>query len=169
MFILAYPEDAEHIAYFDAAGNKYIAKGGTLAWRINNPGLVQSQSHVAKRNGSIGACGAYAIFPTPENGHQALCSWLHLKKYYNAKLKIVAQHYQPHEPEGFILKLQTLVDLPLNKTLKSFSKQDWQLLLHSIEKLCNFEALGNEDLSLLPRINGKNREWSRPRGFIFNW
>ncbi len=155
MFLLAYPEDAEQIAYFDAAGNKYIAKGGTLAWRINNPGLVQSHSHVAKQNGSIGACGSFAIFPTPENGHQALASWLHLRKYYNAKLKAVAQHYQPHDPEGFILKLQALVDLPTNKKLKSFSEQAWQLLLNSIKQLCGFAALGDEDFSLLPRINGK--------------
>jgi hypothetical protein len=155
MFILAYPEDPEHIAYFDASGNKYIAKGGTLAWRINNPGLVQSHSHVAKRNGTIGASGSYAIFPNPENGHQALSSWLHLRKYYNAKLKVVAQHYQPLDPEGFILKLQALADLPLNKKLKSFSKQEWQLLLNSIEQLCGFAALGDEDFSLVPRINGK--------------
>jgi hypothetical protein len=155
MFIIAYPEDQEHIAYFDAVGNKYIARGGTLAWRINNPGLVQSHSHVAKRNGSIGACGSYAIFPTPENGHQALSSWLHLRKYYNSKLKVVAQHYQPLDPEGFILKLQDLADLPLNKKLKSFSKQEWELLLNSIEQLCDFAALGDEDFSLVPRINGK--------------
>jgi|ERR1700722_406416 len=155
MFILAYPEDTEHIAYFDASGNKYIAKGGTLAWRINNPGLVQSHSHVAKQNASIGACGPYAIFPSPENGHQSLSSWLRLKKYFNGTLRVVAQHYQPYDPEGFILKLNALADLSLNKKLKSYSKYDWQLLLQSIAKLCHFEALGNEDLSLLPRINGK--------------
>src|SRR5262245_56210219 len=37
MFVLAHPEDSELIAWFDSYSNKYIAKGGNLAWRINNP------------------------------------------------------------------------------------------------------------------------------------
>ncbi|MFZ0565965.1 MAG: hypothetical protein WAM28_07260 [Chlamydiales bacterium] len=155
MFILAYPENAEHIAYYDTAGNKYIARGGTLVWRINNPGLVRSHSHVAKRNGAIGACGNYAIFPSSEHGRKALSSWLHLKKYYNGTLKILAKHYQPTDSEGFIFKLHAIANLPINQKLKSFSKSDWQLLLHSIEKLCNFTALGNENISLVPKISGK--------------
>lgn len=64
-------------------------------------------------------------------------------------------HYRPLNPEGFILNLLALTDLSTNKKLKSFSHQDWQLLLHSIEKLCDFMAIGNEDFSLLPRISGK--------------
>jgi hypothetical protein len=76
MFIFGYPEDVEHIAYFDAAGNKYVARGGNLAWRINNPGLVQSRSPVAKKSNSIGSCAGYAIFPSSEQGRHALRSWL---------------------------------------------------------------------------------------------
>jgi hypothetical protein len=134
IFILAYAEDAEHIAYFDSYGNKYIARGGTLAWRINNPGLLLSRSHVAGQNGSIGSYNSYAIFANPEKGHQALSDWLHLKKYYNSPLKTIAKHYQPRDPEGFILKLIALVNLPTDQKLKSFSKTEFEHLVRAIAK-----------------------------------
>lgn len=155
MFILGYAEDDQHIAYFDIHCNKYIARGGTLPWRINNPGLVQSHSHVAGKNGSMGSYDSYAIFANPEQGFRALSSWLHLKKYYNATLKNVAKHYQERDPEGFLLKLAALVDLPTGKKLKSFSKSEFDYLIKAIAKLCGYIAVGNEELSLLPRIIGK--------------
>jgi len=53
MFKSAYNYDHEVTFYFDAMGNKYIAQGGSLAWRLNNPGLVRSHSHFARKHGSI--------------------------------------------------------------------------------------------------------------------
>jgi hypothetical protein len=38
----AYRYDDEIIFYFDAFDNKYVAQGGSLAWRLNNPGLLLS-------------------------------------------------------------------------------------------------------------------------------
>lgn len=145
MFISAYPEDIEHIAYFDAAGNKYVARGGNFAWRINNPGLVQSRSSVAKKSGSIGSCAGYAIFPSPELGRQALKNWLLLKKYFNATLNMIGKHYQPENSEHFVSRLVALGAFPTNQKVKDFSKQDFDHLSKAIEKLCLFEATGNEE------------------------
>lgn len=36
----AYRYDDEIVFYFDAFDNKYVAQGGSLAWRLNNPGLL---------------------------------------------------------------------------------------------------------------------------------
>lgn len=155
MFIFAYPEDTEHIAYFDTSGNKYLAQGGTLAWRINNPGLVQIRSRVAKKNGSIGNCNAYAIFPSPEQGRRALVNWLRLKKYSNATLETIAKHYQPNNPEDFVSKLVTLGTIPNHQKIRDFSEHDFELLTRAIEKLCHFVAQGDEKISLLPKIDGK--------------
>ncbi len=168
MFILAYPEDSEHIAYFDSYFNKYIAKGGHLAWRINNPGLVHSHSHVAKKNGSIGACNAYAIFATPEQGYTALSDWLQLKKYYNSTIQTVATHYQPNNPEQFISRLVSLTDLPRDKELKSLPKYRFEALIKAIAKLCLYTAIGNEELTLLPKIMGKIESGATPSYLIGN-
>lgn len=93
MYRIAYPQDENTIVYVDKFGNKHVRRGGSLAWRINNPGLVKSHSHVSVRNGSIGSCQGMAIFSYPEQGHKALVSWLHSKKYYNANIQAIAEHY----------------------------------------------------------------------------
>ena len=80
MYKAAYKYDDNVIFYFDLAGNKYVASGGSLAWRINNPGLVRSRSHFSYRNGSIGNCEGYAIFADATCGRKALVSWLHSKR-----------------------------------------------------------------------------------------
>ncbi len=40
MYRTAHARDEEFIFYLDAAGNKYVASGGSLAWRLNNPGAI---------------------------------------------------------------------------------------------------------------------------------
>lgn len=62
MFKSAIVNDDNSITYFDLAGNKYIARGGHLAWRISNPGLIKSHSRFAAQVESIGHFCPYAIF-----------------------------------------------------------------------------------------------------------
>lgn len=99
MYKYAYKHNDEVVFYFDAYGNMYAASGGNLAWRINNPGLIRSHSHFAGCNGSIGPCGPYAIFSSPQQGRKALIDWLHSEKYYSSTLKTVAEHYSPDSPD----------------------------------------------------------------------
>ena len=68
MYRLAYKYSDEIIFYFDSSGNKYVASGGNLAWRLNNPGLVRTHSHFARCNSAIGSCKPYAIFPDVQHG-----------------------------------------------------------------------------------------------------
>lgn len=42
MYRMAY-RDGDKVLYFDLAGNKHVASGGSLPWRINNPGLVRTR------------------------------------------------------------------------------------------------------------------------------
>lgn len=78
MYRTAYSQDGSTVFYLDSAGNKYATIGGSLAWRLNNPGLVHNASRFfSRQGGSIGRFGRYAIFATPENGREALSNWLH--------------------------------------------------------------------------------------------
>ena len=99
MFKSAVAHSENVIFYFDLLGNKYVAQGGSLAWRLNNPGLVRSHSHFAKKNGSIGSYNGFAIFSSPKQGRKALIDLLRTKKYSNSNLKTIAQLYQPKNPE----------------------------------------------------------------------
>lgn len=163
MYKLAYKYDESHIFYFDVNGNKYVASGGNLAWRINNPGLVHTHSHFAGNNRSIGSCGKFAIFEEPQHGRKALSEWLKSKKYYNSNLHIIAEHYQPKDPEAYLIKLTSHTGLSVESKIKSLSNEEFDRLLRGIEKLSGFTVIGDEKFTLLPKItakleNGKDKE-----------
>ncbi len=143
------------IFYFDTAGNKYVASGGNLAWRINNPGLVHSHSHFSRNLGSIGSCGPYAIFSDPQKGHKALMAWIHSKKYFNSSLKALAKHYQPKSPDSFVDRLSSLSKIPPETKIKLLNQQELNCLLISIEKLCGYTSTANEAFFPLPKIIAK--------------
>src|SRR6185503_1117444 len=155
MYRIAYPQDENTVVYFDNCGNKHIRKGGNLSWRINNPGLVKSHSHYARSNGSIGSCQGFAIFSYPEQGHKALIAWLHSKKYYNASIQAIAEHYYPKNADAFAIKLSAYISISTDKKLKSFANIEFQKLLKAIEKSCSYELTGNEEACILPRITAK--------------
>lgn len=163
MYRLAYRYTDETIFYFDVSGNKYVATGGNLAWRINNPGLVRSHSHFAKRNHSIGSCRGYAIFPESQKGRKALYDWLHAKKYYNSTLTTLGEHYQSKNPEGFVQKVAGFAGFSPERKINSLNKQEFDALMRAIEKYCGYSTLGSEALTLLPKItakieNGKDKD-----------
>ncbi len=155
MYRSAYTYSDEIIFYFDFVGNKYVASGGSLAWRINNPGLVRSHSHFSRRHGSIGSCGRYAIFARPDDGRKALSAWVHSKKYYDSTLKVIAEHYSPNAPNAFLNQLCSLAKISPTTKVKLLTKHELNRLLASIEKLCGYGSIGNEKLSLLPKIIAK--------------
>lgn len=149
MFKTAYPHD-NLIFYFDEYGNKYVAKGGNLAWRINNPGLIPSRSSVAKKKGAIGSYDKFAIFAKPEQGHQALVSWLREKKRANSPVSSIAEHYN-FDRDAF----SSHAGIPFEKPLKSLSAEEVGRLAHAIKMLCGYAPIGNESFSPLPKITAK--------------
>ena len=155
MYQRAYRYSDEIIFYFDSAGNKYVASGGSLAWRLNNPGLVRSHSHFSRSNGSIGNCGSYAIFSDPQKGREALSAWLRSKKYYESTLKTIAEHYQEDAPDVFLNQLTSFTKIPFDRKVKYLTEQEFERLIIGIEKLCGYASTGNEKFSLLPKIIAK--------------
>lgn len=155
MFQKAYSQDGKTIFYFDFADNKYVTTGGSLAWRLNNPGLVHTTSRFFSRQGSIGNFGLYAIFVSPEKGREALINWLHTKKYFQGSLKTIAKHYKPDNADTFAQRLSALTGIPVKTKVKTLVKQEFDKLLLGIEKLCDYALTGNETLYLMPKILGK--------------
>ena len=155
MYRAAYSQDGNIDFYMDSAGNKYVAIGGSLAWRLNNPGLVHSASRFFSRQGSIGYFGHYAIFATPESGREALSNWLRAKKYFNGSLKTIAKHYQPGNIDDFVNRLSDLTGISVRTQVKALSKQEFNQLVLGITKLCDYALKGDEKFYLLPKVIGK--------------
>ncbi len=60
------------VTYCDDRGNCTVHRGGTRAWRNNNPGNIIWKGGFARRHGAIGDHGTFAIFPDPETGRRAM-------------------------------------------------------------------------------------------------
>lgn len=168
MYRLAYKYSDDIVFYFDFAGNKYVATGGTVAWRINNPGLVPWHFLPSREYGSIGTFGSYVIFSHPQNGHRALNAWLHSKKNFNSTLFGLAQYYQPNSPELFVRKLSSLCEISLDRKVKDLQQQELDQLLRSLEKLCGYAPVGDESVSLLPKIVGKIEKRNEEDSYIID-
>ena len=63
------------VFYFDRDGNKYIAAGSNLAWRINNPGLVRSHTHFSRRQWIDRKLWILRDFFQSLQGGKALAAW----------------------------------------------------------------------------------------------
>ncbi len=155
MYRAAYSQGGEIIFYLDCSGNKYAASGGSLAWRLNNPGLVHSSSRCHFGRDVIGHFDRYAIFNNPEKGHEALLHWLRTKKYFHESLKTIAKHYQPNNPDDFANRLSASTGIPVRMKVKELSEQQFRQLLFGITKLCGYILEGNENIVLLPKIIAK--------------
>ncbi len=147
--------DDSIVFYFDNQDNKYIAKGGSLAWRLNNPGLISSHSQFAKEFGSIGSHKQYAIFSHLLMGHDAHRAWLGSTKYCDSLLIEIAKHYQPDDPQAYLRQLCALTALSPNTKPRSLAGQDFKRLLKIIQKLAGFSSENEYSFSLLPKITAR--------------
>lgn len=153
MYKKAFAYDEHVIFYFDMYDNKYVAKGGSLAWRTNNPGLINS--HAAVKQRSIGSCGNIAIFSSPSQGEKALYEWIHLKKYYHSTLIAIAKHYDPQSPEKFLHKLCKFTSLQKDVKPSSLSSVDLNTLMWGIKQLVGYSSTGDETFQPLPKITAR--------------
>ncbi|MBN4067240.1 hypothetical protein JYU14_04065 [Simkania negevensis] len=142
--------------YFDEFDNKYIRKGGSLAWRCNNPGLVHSHSNIARRHGPIGHCGQYPVFPNASIGREALISWLHLNSYYTKPIIAIAQFQSSDKPSEYLSKLCSLSDLSSKAIPSKLSRAQFDKLAWAIEELAGARIVfGNENFEQIPKILGE--------------
>lgn len=100
MYKTAYRHDDDLIVYFDTFNNKWIARGNSLAWRTNNPGLLQSTDFESNHShGIIGNSHKVAIFSSAKEGVEALRKWLFTQPLQKALLPIIAERLQPDHAE----------------------------------------------------------------------
>ncbi len=72
--------DKYDVIYKCPNGTTVRRRGGSRAWRNNNPGCIR-YSEFSKNMGAIGHAGGFAVFPSEEVGMNAICSLLRSKKY----------------------------------------------------------------------------------------
>lgn len=145
----------ELIFYFDAFDNKYVASGGSLAWRSNNPGLLLSHSLHRMGYYAIGAHHQYAIFSHLVIGKEALRVWLASTKYCDSPLIEIAKYYQPNTPEAYLQQLCKITGFNPTTKPRSLSSKDFEKLLKAIQQLAGFSPENEHQFLPLPKITAR--------------
>lgn len=117
--------------------------GGSLSWRLNNPGLIFF-GPFAKSVGAIGSDGRYAIFSSYESGRTAVEKLLfesNDRGYKNLSLENALKRYAP-KSEGFntdyYISSMGETGIPLTKLLSDFTEAERNTLLTHLEKIERF-------------------------------
>lgn len=161
----AYRYDDEVTFYFDAYDNKYVSTGGSLAWRLNNPGLLLSHSLHRTGYSAIGAHHQHAIFSHPTLGKEALRAWICSTKYCDHPLLEIAKYYQPNNPKEYLYQLSAITGFSPEIRPRSLLGKDFEKLLRAIQRLAGFSPENEHQFSLLPKITA--RFYSRNRKIEF--
>jgi hypothetical protein len=151
----AYRYDDDIIFYFDAFDNKYVAKGGSLAWRLNNPGLLLSHSLYRTGYNAIGAYHQYAIFSHPIIGQEALRARICRTKYFDLPLIEIVKYYLPSNPTEYLSQLCAISGFSPASTPRSLSTKDFDKLLKTIQRLAGFSPENEHQVVLLPKITAR--------------
>lgn len=85
------------VCYVMNNGDRIERRGGTVAWRNNNPGCIR-YSQQAVEMGATGKSSGFAVFPDEETGTQAIATLLRSDNYRDLTITAAIYKYAPpHE------------------------------------------------------------------------
>lgn len=145
-FVRAIEDKRRSIIYFDSTGNRMIRRGGTWAWRNNNPGNI-IKGPKARKLGSIGTGGGFAVFPSLQSGREALRAVL-ITSYPNTTLFRLVEHYAPkkeNDVENYRRLLRKFTGLSLQRKISTLNTDELERLMDGIKNIEGFRG-GEEEI-----------------------
>lgn len=147
------------VLYTTADGRQTLRKGGSRAWRNNNPGCIRS-GQFAYQNGAIGHAGGFAIFPDEEAGLNAICALLRSDKYINKTIAAAIYSYAPpceNNTAAYNSNLRKLTGLSTNLKLRDLNDEQIRTLAYAIKKIegwnVGIEKKVTQDTVNMARLN----------------
>lgn len=125
------------VIYVYDNGDEVTRKKGSRAWRNNNPGNLRYTTF-SRKEGAIGECGKYAVFPDEETGMNALRKLLATDTYQKLSMAAAIRKYSPEGDAGiarYISKLVKLTGLPQTTKLGSLNRAQLNMVAESIRSI----------------------------------
>lgn len=140
-FVSAARTAGNTVTYTAKDGTKVKYKGGTLAWRTNNPGNIWA-GKISKKFGSIGKYNNFAIFASIEDGRSALKGVLTITMKNMTIVKAMRQYAPPHENNtkaytAFVVKA---IGRPSTTLVKDLTDAELDRMIKAIEHVEGFRA-----------------------------
>ena len=110
-------------------------RGGTPAWRNNNPGNMKPGPFTYAR-GAIGDDGKFAIFPDSETGYQAIKDWLSIPEHNQLTIQQAITTWAPkddaNDPEGYTNFVSGQIGLPSTTKLGDMTPEQIEAMANAI-------------------------------------
>ena len=123
------------VKYILNNGESFERRGGTIAWRNNNPGCIR-YSQQAVELGAMGKANGFAIFPDEATGTRAIESLLRSDRYYNLTIgAAITKYAPPHEnnTEGYINHLCQMVGISKNIKINALNQNQMNKVVSAIK------------------------------------
>lgn len=122
------------VVYSIANGDEIIRRGGTRAWRNNNPGCIRC-GQFARDNGSIGSAGGFAVFPDHQTGRAAITQLLLTDAYINKTIGSAMHSYAPpfeNNTAAYKAYVRRLTGLPTDMRIRDLNPAQLEKLVAAI-------------------------------------
>lgn len=134
-YVKARAGEGKTVIYTDDKGVEWFHKGGSPAWRNNNPGNIV-KSDFANNHGAIGFAGRFACFPDRATGKSAISALLRGNSYKDLSIEDGITKYAPpveNDTESYKKTLKKLTGLDLDLTLGDLTDAQMSKVADAIE------------------------------------
>ncbi len=141
-YATAIRETGRDVVYVFNNGSARVRRGGTRAWRNNNPGCIR-YSQFARDHGAIGRAGNFAVFPDAQTGAAAIGALLQTDKYRDLTIAAAITKYAPpHENDtrSYQQRLAKMTGLPITLKLRDLNAQQLSAVVGAIRVLEGWRA-----------------------------
>lgn len=133
----SYNEEQRTVEYVADNGDRLLRRGGTIAWRFNNPGNLRPgpkyKLHIGQGKT---ASGMFLVFPTPEAGREEKRGLL-LRKYKDVSIARMLYTYAPpqeNDTEGYIDSVCRKTGFSRDRIIGEFSHDEMTKLMTAMEE-----------------------------------
>lgn len=139
------------VKYTSDDGSGFTRIGGSRTWRNANPGAIRP-SKITAQNGACGAAGGFAVFPTEEQGMNALRALLLSKGYINLTLAAAIYKYAPPSDHNntyrYQRRLAQITGLSLRKQIKQLTAKELDDVMLAIKEIEGWEPGETETFTM---------------------
>lgn len=125
------------VRYIMDNGDAIERRGGTIAWRNNNPGCIRYTANAVSM-GAIGKAGGFAIFPDEQTGMRAIETLLLSEDYRDLTIaRAITKYAPPHENNttDYISHLCYATGLNKHQKIRDLNDSTMTKVVHTIRKL----------------------------------
>ena len=134
-FVRAEP-NGNNVKYYREDGSGVERRGGTRAWRNNNPGNIRWSSV------EIGSAGNFAVFSDYETGFNAIIDLLNSDNYKTLSILDAISRYAPpneNDTENYQNMIANFTGLDISRKIEDLSTEELKSVANAIQRIEGYQ------------------------------